>query len=57
MTELQVVALNPPALDFAWEDDWDDEDAEWGFEDSEFDEVEGKYAEGYGWADNIDDDY
>lgn len=57
MTELQVVTLNPPVLDYAWEDDWDDEDEEWDYEDSEFDEVEGRYSEGYGWAEPLDDDY
>jgi hypothetical protein len=57
MTELQVVTLNPPELDYTWEDGWDDEDSEWDYEDSEFDEVEGKYSEDYGWAEQLDDDY
>jgi len=57
MTELQVVALNPPELDYTDEDDWDDEDGQWDYEDAEFDEVERRSTEGYGWADDFDDDY
>ena len=36
LTELQVVTVNPPELDYAWDDDSEDDDLEWDYDELDY---------------------